>query len=126
MDLRKRKELVYRTMHIEAWAKFCVPKNQNQRELLIGVDKIRRLWWKNEFHFMNRVESIKRSEKLAHKKSKIMGLEYEKIVSRVEQAFMDIAHTSGKALSSADLNELMYGKEGVLTKAIEYGRLHAN
>jgi len=126
MDTRKRKELVYRTMHIGAWARYFSPKTQNQRELLIAVDKIQRLWWQNEFHFMNRLESIERSKKLAQKKSKIMGLEYGKIVQRVEQAFKDIAQTSNEPLSPVGLNELMYGNDGVLTKAVEYGRLHAN
>jgi hypothetical protein len=74
---------------------------------------------------MERLGSVKRSEKLAHKKSKIMGLEYEKIVQRVAQAFNDIAKRSGKPLSSAELNDLMYGEEGLLTQAVEYGRLHA-
>jgi hypothetical protein len=113
-------------MHIGAWARYFSPKNQNQRELLIAVDKIQRLWWQNEFHFMNCLESIERSKKFAQKKSKIMGLEYEKIVQRVEQAFKDIAQTSSKPMSPVGLNELMYGNDGVLTTAVEYGRRHAN
>ena len=52
-------------MHIGAWARYFSPKNQNQRELLIAVDKIQRLWWQNEFHFMNCLESIERSKKFA-------------------------------------------------------------
>jgi hypothetical protein len=125
MDLRKRKELVYRTIQIGAWARYVPPKNQNQRELLIAIDKIQRLWWQNEFHFMERLDSIKRSEKLAHKKSKIMGMEYEKIVRRVAQAFHDIAKKSRKTLPAEELNELMYGEKGLITEAVEYGRLHA-
>jgi hypothetical protein len=125
MDLRKRKELVYRTIQIGAWARYFPPKNRNQREILIAIDKIQRLWWQDEFHFMEHLESIKRSKKLAHKKSKIMGLEYEKIVRRVAEAFNDIAKKSGKTLSSEELNELMYGEQGLITKAVEYGRLHA-
>ena len=43
MNTRERKELVYRTMHIGAWARYVPPQNQTQRELLIAVDKIQRL-----------------------------------------------------------------------------------
>ena len=125
MDLRKRKELVYRTMHIGAWARYCLPKNQNQREILIAVDKIHRLWWKNEFHFMQRIESVKRSEKLAQKKSKVMSFQYERIVQLIGKGFKDIARKSNKSLSSAELNELMYGEKGLLTEAVEYGKIHA-
>jgi hypothetical protein len=39
--------------------------------------------------------------------------------------FNDIAHKSGKTLSTSELNDLMYGKKGLLTEAVEYGRLHA-
>ncbi|SRR6266478_314857 len=125
MDTRKRKELVYRTMHIGAWAEHRALKNQNQREILIAVRKIQRLWWQDEFHFAERLNSIKRSEKLAHKKSKIMGLQYERIVQLVGKAFKDIARKSGKTLLAAELNELMYGEDGLLTKAVAYGKLHA-
>jgi len=125
MDTRKRKELVYRTMHIGAWARYFPPKNQNQRELLIAIDKIQRLWWQDEFHFMNRLESRKRIKKLAHKKSKTMGLQYERIVRLVAKAFNDIASKKGKTLSDSELNELTYGEKGLLTKAVEFGRLHA-
>ncbi len=125
MDPRKRKELVYRSMHIRAWADFFLPKNQNQRELLIAIDKLQRLWWKDEFHYMERLDSIKRSEKLGHKKAKIMGLQYEKIVELVGKGFSDIAKKTGKTLSSAELDELMYGEKGLLTKAHVYGKVHA-
>jgi hypothetical protein len=125
MDTRKRQELVYRTMHIGAWARYFPPKNQNQREILIAVDKVQRLWWQDEFHFMMTLDSIKRSKKLAHKKSKAMGLQYERIVRLVGKAFNDLASKKGKTLSESELNDLMYGEKGLLTKAVEYGRLHA-
>ena len=112
-------------MHIGAWARYFPPKNQTQRELLIAVDKIQRLWWKDEFHYMTRLDSIKRSKKIAEKKFKTMGLEYERIVRLVAKAFGDIAGKSGKTLSSSELNELMYGESGLLTKAREYGKVHA-
>jgi len=125
MNTRERKELVYRTMHIGAWARYFPPKNQTQRELLIAIDKIQRLWWKDEFHYMMRLDSVKRSEKIAQKKFKTMGSEYERIVRLVAKAFGDIARKSGKALSPAELNELMHGENGLLTKAHEYGKIHA-
>lgn len=125
MDLLKRKELLYRTIHIGAWANYVPPKNQNQRELLIAIHKIQRLTWHNEFHFMNRVDSIKRSKKLAQKTSKVIGLQYERVVELAGKAFMDIAKKSGKTLTSAEVNELMYGDKGLITEAVEYGKLHA-
>jgi hypothetical protein len=125
MDTQKRKELVYRTIQIGAWAEHVPPKNQNQREILIAVRKLQRLWWQDEVHFLLRLDSIKRSKKLAHKKSKIMGLQYERIVKLVDNAIKDTARKSGKALSEAELNELMYGEDGLLTKAVAYGKLHA-
>src|SRR5882757_9932373 len=98
MDTGKRKELVYRTMHIGAWAEYVAPRNQNQREILIAVGTIQRLWWQDEFHFLERLDSIKRGKKLAHKKSKIMGLQYERIVQLVGKAFKDIARKTGETL----------------------------
>ena len=125
MDYRKRKELLYRTMHIGGWASYCPPKNQNQRELLIAIHKLQRLTWQDEFHFMDRVASVKKSKELAQKTSKAIGLQYEKIIQLVGKAFNDIARKLGKTLSSAELNELMYGDKGLLTKAVVYGKVHA-
>jgi hypothetical protein len=125
MNIRERKELVYRTMHIGAWARYVPPQNQTQREILIAVDKIQRLWWLDEFHYMTRLDSVKRSEKIAQKKFKTMGLEYERIVRLVAKAFGEIARKSGKTLSPVELNELMHGENGLLTKAHEYGKIHA-
>jgi len=39
--------------------------------------------WQDEFHFLNVLDSIKRSEKLAHKKGKMMGSQYERVVELV-------------------------------------------
>lgn len=125
MDYSKRKELVYRTIHIGAWAEYFPPKNQNQRELVIAIRKLQRLWWQDEFHFMERLDSIKRSKKLGQKKSKMMGLQYDRIVHLVAKAFNDIARRSRKTLSEAELKELMYGEEGLLTQAVAYGKIHA-
>jgi hypothetical protein len=125
MDMRRRKELVYRTMHIGIWAENRVPANQNRRELLISVKKILRLWSQDEFHIGVRVDSIKRSKKIAQQKSKTIGLENEKIIKRVKQALQDIAKKSGKILSEDGLKEQMYGENGLLTKAVEYGKIHA-
>ena|SRR2546425_5044465 len=125
MDYRKRKELLYRCIQIGAWAEYFPPKNQNQRELLVAVHKLQRFMWQDEFHFMMVLDSVKRSKKLGHKKSKMMGLQYERVVQLVGKAFNDIANKSGKTLSTSELNELMYGKKGLLTEAVEYGRLHA-
>jgi hypothetical protein len=125
MDYRKRKELVYRSMQIRSWAEYFVPKNQTQRELLIAVKKLQRFWWQDEAHYMMVLDSIKRSKKLGHKKAKMMGLQYERIVQLVGKGFNDIASKSGKTLSASELNEFMYGQKGLLTKAVEYGRLHA-
>ncbi len=127
MDYRKRKELVYRTIHISAWARYAplAPKNRNQREILIAIDKIQRLWWQDEFYFMEKLKSIKRSEKLGKKKSKTMGLQYERVVKLVGEILKDIANESGETLSPSQLREQMYGKSGLLTEAVEYGRLHA-
>jgi hypothetical protein len=74
---------------------------------------------------MRRIESVKRSERLAKKKSKTMGLEYERVVQLVGKGFNDLARKSNKTLSSAELNELMYGEKGLLTEAVEYGKIHA-
>jgi hypothetical protein len=74
---------------------------------------------------MQRIESVKRSEKLAQKKSKVMSLQYERIVQLIGKGFNDIARKSNKSLSSAELNELMYGEKGLLTEAVEYGKIHA-
>ena len=54
-----------------------------------------------------------------------MGLQYEKIVELVGKGFSDIAKKTGKTLSSAELDELMYGEKGLLTKAHVYGKVHA-
>jgi hypothetical protein len=54
-----------------------------------------------------------------------MGLQYERIVRLVGKAFNDLASKKGKTLSESELNDLMYGEKGLLTKAVEYGRLHA-
>ena len=54
-----------------------------------------------------------------------MGLAYEKIVQRVAQALKDIAKNVGETLTAAELNAAMYGDRGVLTEAVEYGRLHS-
>jgi hypothetical protein len=125
MNTRERKEIVYRTLPIKAWAEYVPPKNQNQREVLIAISKIQRLWWQDEVHFMLRMDSIKRSKKVAEKKFKAMGSEYEKVVGLVAKLFGDIARKSGKTLSEAELKELMYGEKGLLTKAEEYGKIHA-
>jgi len=74
---------------------------------------------------MEYLESPKRCERLAQKKSRIMGLAYEKIVQRVAQALKDIAKNVGETLTAAELNAAMYGDRGVLTEAVEYGRLHS-
>jgi hypothetical protein len=74
---------------------------------------------------MRRIESVKRSERLVKKKSKTMGLEYERVVQLVGKGFNDLARKSNKTLSSAELNELMYGEKGLLTEAVEYGKIHA-
>ncbi len=124
MNTRERKEIVYRTLPIKAWAQYVPPKNQNQRELLIAIDKIQRLWWQDEFHFMVRLDSSKRSEKIAQKKFQTMGSTYEKVLKRVEQAFHDIAKRSGKRLLAAELKELMYGENGLITEAHEYAKVH--
>src|SRR5713226_4730863 len=102
MNIRERKEIVYRTLPIKGWAEYVPPKNQNQRELLIAIDKIQRLWWQDEVHFMMRLDSVKRSEKIAQKKFKTMGSAYENVLKRVEQAFHDTAKKSGKTLTAAD------------------------
>jgi len=125
MNTRERKEIVYRTLPIKAWADNIPPKNQNQRELLVTINKIQRLWWQDEFHFMVRLDSAKRSTRIAQKKFKTMESAYESVVKRVERAFHDIAKKSGKTLKAADLNELMYGENGLITKAVEYGKIHA-
>lgn len=125
MDTGKRKELIYRAIQIRAWAENFLPQNQNRRELIIALRKLDRLWWKDEFHYLMVVDSVKRSEKLGRKKSKMMGLQYERIVELVRKGFEDIANQSGKTLSSTELDGLMYGEKGLLTKAAAYGRFHA-
>jgi len=74
---------------------------------------------------MNRLDSVKRSEKIAQKKFKTRGSAYETVVKRVEQAFHDIAKKSGKTLAAAELKELMYGEKGLIKEAHEYAKVHA-
>jgi hypothetical protein len=54
-----------------------------------------------------------------------IGAVYEKVLKRVEQAFHDVVKKSGKALSAAELKELMHGENGLITKAHEYCKVHA-
>jgi hypothetical protein len=79
-------ELSYRCIPISAWANVVLPKNQTQRELLIAIHKLERFKWQDELHFMMSVDSIKRSKKLGEKKSKLMGLQYERVVGLVGKA----------------------------------------
>lgn len=76
-------------------------------------------------HFMMRLDSVKRSEKIAQKKFKTMGSAYDSVLKRVEQAFHDIAKRSGKTLSAAELKELMHGEKRLIAEAHEYAKAHA-
>jgi hypothetical protein len=81
---------------------------------------------KDEFHFVFRIESSKRAEKLEHKNAKTIGLQYDKVVKLVAKCLQDIQKKSGGApLSTSALNELMYGDTGLLTAAVKYGEHHA-
>ena len=122
MDTRKRKELIYRAIQIRAWAENFLPHDHSRRELLIALHKLHRLWWQDGFHYLMVVDSIKRSEKLGQENSKAMGLQYERIIHLVRKGFEDIANHSGETLSSTELNQLMYGEKGLLTKATAYGK----
>jgi len=93
--------------------------------IMIAIHKIQRLTWHDEFHFMDRVDSLKRVKKLAQKTSKVIGLQYERVVELSGKALIDITKKSGKTLRPSEFNELMYGDKGLITEAVEYGKSHA-
>jgi hypothetical protein len=126
MDYGKRNEMMYRMIFIGAWAAHIPPKTQNQRELGIATHKLQRLAEQDAFHFMTRIESNKRVEKLEQKNARTIGLQYERIVKLVGKCIQDIQKRAGKQpLTSSELNEKMYGENGFLTEAVKYGEQHA-
>jgi hypothetical protein len=122
---RQRWELPYRMIFFKVWAQFLPVQNQNVRELQIQVSKLERMAGLDLLDFMNRFESIKRAKKETAKHFERINSQYRTVVSRVEKVYQDVAKYRGTPLTRARLNEELFGANGFIRQAENYGREHA-
>ena len=121
----QRWELPYRMIFFKVWAQFLPVQNQNVRELQIQVSKLERMAGLDLLDFMDRFESIKRAKKITAKHFERINSQYRTVVSHVEKVYQDVAKYRGTPLTSARLNEELFGANGFIRQAENYGRQHA-
>jgi hypothetical protein len=126
MTYRKRSEILYRMIYVKAWTNHLGIKTQALRELRIQIAKLERLSAQNDFYFMQRIDSMKKVDKLQAQNAKRIGPQYGKVLSLVERVFQEVAeHKDKSSLTKASLRERLYGKGGFIREVEDYGRKHS-
>lgn len=121
----QRWELPYRMIFFKTWAQFLPVQNQNVRELQIQISKLERMARLDLLDFMDRFESIKRAKKVTAKHFERVNAQYRKVLTQVEMVYQDVARNQGTPLTRARLHEELFGANGFVRQAENYGRDHA-
>jgi hypothetical protein len=123
---RERKAILYRMIYFNAWANYVPTKTQALRDLIIQIDKLRRLAATDEFELLFKVDSDKKGRRLAFKNAKRIDPQYEKVLALVEKVFEEAeTHAVKRPLTKLELKDKLYGSSGFITLAEEYGAEHA-
>ena len=91
----------------------------------IQIAKLRRLTARDDFYYMQRIDSLKRVDKLETKNARQIAPQYDKVLSLVEKVFRAVSDHRGEALTRATLRQRLYGHGGFIEQVEAYGREHA-
>jgi len=127
MVYRKKKEMLYRMIFVQAWANHVGIQTQAVRDLQIQAAKLRRLSTFGEYDLRGRFDSMKKLARLAQKNDKQINPQYKTVLSHIQRVLKDIAvHKSEAPLTRAQTHERMFGTNGLICEAEDYAKEHSS
>jgi hypothetical protein len=121
-NYRKMKDMVYRAIHIDAWAMYVDVRTQSTRDLRIQTAKLKRLAWWDKIEFIESIESPKKATRLTIENNKKIVAQYKTVVSLVEKVFHDVAAHKNEQVTNAQIQ----GRADKFLQEVEaYGKKHS-